>query len=510
MTPRPGTVYLVGAGPGDPGLITVKGLRRLREADVIVYDRLVEPALLGEARKGAEIIYAGKEPGPVGTHQEDIYPMLLDRAREGKRVVRLKGGDPFVFGRGGEEAQVLAMAGIPFEVVPGVTSAVAAPAYAGIPLTHREAASSFTVVSAVEDPGKSRSSINWEALAHTGGTLVVMMGWGALERVVAALVDNGMKRNTPVALVQRGTWPSQKTVTGTLKDIVRKGQEAELGPPLVVVVGDAVKLRRDISWMEEKPLFGLRVLVTRSRSQASVLSGLLADEGAESVEVPTIEIAPPDDLTELDQAISGLSKIDWLVFTSVNGVDGFFSRLRTLGLDSRALGRCKVCAVGLATALALEGNGLRPDLLPGTYTTEAVAEEMARAGVTGRRVLLPRSDIAPEQLAHTLAGHGAQVRQCVAYRTLTPQGSRETARKALTGGRIDVATFTSSSTVRNLVGLLDGESGLLEAPLVACIGPVTAAATRELGVRVDLVATQHTVPGLVEALKKHYFDRRGD
>ena len=504
-----GIVYLVGAGPGDPDLITAKGLRRLREADVVVYDRLVDKRLLSEAKEEAEIMYVGKDPGPGGTEQENIYPMLIDKAREGKRVVRLKGGDPFVFGRGGEEAQVLKMAGIPFEVVPGVTSAIAAPAYAGIPLTHRDAASSFTVVSAVEDPSKEKSTIAWDALARTGGTLVILMGWGTLEKVVTRLTHEGMKPTTPVALVQWGTEPYQRTVTGTLEDIVQRGREASLSPPVVVVIGAVVRLREELRWFDNHPLFGKRVLVTRSRRQASVLCRLLADEGAEAMEVPAIQIAPAEDYGGLDGAIRSIGDYQWVVFTSVNGVEAFFERISAQGMDSRSLGAIKVCAIGSTTAACLEKFGIRADFVPSQFSSNSIIEGLGDLGIRDAKVLLPRADIAPQNLVDEMERLGAHVDQQIAYRTLVPRDSHQRAREALEDGKIDIVTFTSSSTVRNLVDLLHGDTGLLEGMLIACIGPVTAKTTQEVGLKVSVVAPQHTVEGLVDALKSHLVRNRG-
>ena len=498
-----GVVSLVGAGPGDPGLITVKGLQRLREADVVAYDRLVDRRLLDVAQDDAELIDVGKQAGEGGTGQRSIHTILIDKAHEGKRVVRLKGGDPFVFGRGGEEAQVLSMAGIPFEVVPGVSSAVAAPAYAGIPLTHRDAASSFTVVSAVEDATKAASAVPWDALARTGGTLVLMMGWGALPRVTERLLDAGMPPLMPAAVVRWGTEPYQQVVVGNLENIVERSRAADLGPPVVVVIGRVVALREEISWYEDKPLFGKRVLVTRSRTQASILRRMLSDEGAEAIEVPTIEIAPPEGFSDLDEAIRNLGGFRWVVFTSVNGVVAFFNRLNGLGLDARALGSNQVCAIGPITTKALEQRGVVPDFTPPSFTAERLAQGLSELGVAGAKVLMPRTNIAPEDAARALERLGAEVHQPVAYRTLTPEGSAEKARELLTHGKIEIATFTSSSTVQNLLELLDGDPSLLQNVLIACIGPVTARKARELGLKVDVTARRHTVAGLVQALKDH-------
>ena len=503
MSPSLGVVSLVGAGPGDPGLITVKGLQRLREADVVAYDRLVDRRLLNEVRENAELIDVGKRAGEGGAGQRSIHTVLIDKAHEGKRVVRLKGGDPFVFGRGGEEAQVLAMAGIPFEVVPGVSSAVAAPAYAGIPLTHRDAASSFTVVSAVEDASKTESALPWDALARTGGTLVVMMGWGALPRVTERLLDAGMPPSMPAAVVRWGTEPYQQTVVGNLGNIVERARAADLGPPVVVVIGRVVSLRQEIVWFENRPLFGKRVLVTRSRTQASMLSRMLCEEGAEAIEVPTIEISPPEDFSDLDEAIRSLGRFRWVVFTSVNGVAAFFDRLNTLGMDARALGGSRVCAIGPVTAKALEQRGVVPDFTPPRHTSKRLVQGLSERGVAGAKVLMPRTDIAPEDAARALEKLGAQVHQPVAYRTLKPAGSAEKARELLSHDKIDIATFTSSSTVQNLVELLEGDPSLLQDALIACIGPVTARKARDLGLKVDVTARRHTVAGLVQALKDH-------
>ena len=504
-----GKVFLVGAGPGDPGLITVKGLRCLRQAQVVVYDRLVNPRLLEEASPEAERVYVGKWPRRKALSQEEINDILVARARGGKCVVRLKGGDPFVFGRGGEELDALVDAGIPFEVVPGITSAVAAPAYAGIPLTHRKVASSFTVVSGSEDPTKPDSAVDWPTLAAGAGTLVVLMGWESLPDIAAALVKHGRPPSTPVALVQWGTEARQKTVVGTLEDIVARGQEAELSPPVVAIIGEVVRFQERFRWFDRGPLFGMRVLVTRTRTQASVLSDMLAQLGAEPVELPTIEVRPVEEPAEMDGALARLNEYAWVVFTSVNGVDAVFQRLEACGKDARAFGGVRVCAIGSATAQALQGRGIAPDYVPEQYLTEAIVAGFARSDVAQKRILLPRADIGGEALVEGLRRLGAHVDQVTAYRTVIPAQARQQARKLVQHGTIDVATFTSSSTVRNLVEVLDGDVKLLSRTVVACIGPATADTAQELGLRVDVVAREHTIPGLVQALMDHFSQQGG-
>ena len=504
-----GTVYLVGAGPGDPGLITVRGLRCLQEADVVVYDRLVDRRLLAKASERAQLVFVGKSPGQRAMEQEEINQYLVERAREGKVVTRLKGGDPFVFGRGGEEAHALAEGGISFEIVPGVTSASAAPAYAGIPLTHREFASHFTVVSGSEDLSKERPGVPWDVLALGGGTLVVVMGWGTLDEIADKLIKGGMAPSTPAALIRWGSQPYQRTVTGTIQNISRLGKEAGLSPPVVAVIGQVVSLRDHLRWFDVGPMFGKRVLVTRSRLQASALSEALAKEGAEPVELPSIQISPLDDHSSLDDAIQSLHTYDWAIFTSANGVEATFDRMQVLGLDCRAFGGLKVGAIGPATADVLARRGIVADFVPPQYVSEAIVKFMDPRELKGAHVLLPRADIGRDDLAKGLAGLGAQVSEVLAYRTVVPQESRSLARELLSDGGVDVVTFTSSSTVVNLLELLDGGTGLVQGPLVACIGPVTARTAVEMGIKVDIVAQEHTIPGLVRALKDHFAGKEG-
>ncbi len=494
---RIGSVALVGAGPGDPGLITVRGVELLRQADVVVYDYLAGTDLLACAPPGAERIYVGKKAGQHTMRQEEINDLLVRLARSGKRVVRLKGGDPFVFGRGGEEAEALAAAGIPFEVVPGVTSAVAVPAYAGIPVTHRGAATSLAIVTGHEDPEKAESALDWEALARVD-TVVILMGVGNLPQIVGELTRHGRAADTPVALIQWGTLGIQKTVAGTLSDIVRRVQEAGLESPAVTVVGNVVSLRERLAWFDRRPLHGLRVLVTRTREQAGHLSAALRAHGAEPVECPLIEIAPPLDWGPLDAALKRLGEYHWVVFTSANGVKMFFQRLALAGQDARAFAGVRLAAIGPATADTLAAWGLKADLVPETYVAEAVADAMGEVG--GLRVLLPRADIARPALADRLAQLGAQVDEVVAYRTVRPEALAARLRKAAQDA--DVIAFTSSSTVQNFVEVLgrDEAAAVAERATVACIGPITAQTAREWGMTPLVVARDYTIDGLLRAL----------
>jgi uroporphyrinogen III methyltransferase/synthase len=494
-----GIVFLVGAGPGDPGLITVKGLDCLRAADVVVYDLLANPRLLAEARPEAELVCVGKRAGHHSMKQADINALLVAKAKEGKRVCRLKGGDPFVFGRGGEEAIALAEAGVPFEVVPGVTAGVAAPAYAGIPVTHRGYASSVAFVTGHEDPTKTLSAVAWEKLATGAGTLVVYMGVKRLPDIVAELRAGGLSEETPAALIQWGTLPRQRTVAGTLADIMEAG--AEIEPPAVLVVGEVVGLRERLQWFERRPLFGRCVVVTRSRAQASELSRRLEALGAEVLEMPTIRIEPPETCEPLDEAIARLEAYDWVVFTSVNGVDAFFARLDQAGKDARAL-PC-VAAIGGATSERLAAFGVRADCQPSRFTGEALVEALAKqAGLSGKRVLLPRAAEAPETVPGGLAALGADVDEVAAYRTVTATSADEATIERLAGGGVDFVTFTSSSTVRGFADAVGRErlAALPAATQFVSIGPVTSATAGELGIAVAAEAAEHTIPGVVAAI----------
>ncbi len=502
---RSGLVYLVGAGPGDPELITAKGVRCIAAADVLVYDYLASKDLLAHMGPGCEPIYVGKQGGDHTLSQDQINRLILDKARLGKVVTRLKGGDPFIFGRGGEEAEILAEAGIPFEIVPGVTSAIAAAAYAGIPLTHREHTSTVAFVTGHEDPLKRESSIDWGSLAKIG-TLVFFMGVKNLPHIVRMLLENGRGEKTPAALIRWGTTSRQRTVTGTLADIAERAREAGIKAPAIIVVGEVVALRDKLHWFERRPLLGRRIVVTRARAQASDLVQRLSGLGAECIEVPTIQVVAPERWQAMDDAVAALPRYHWLVFTSVNGVQYFFSRLFACGLDARALGHIRTAAIGPATAACLRRYGVNTDIMPRTYQAESVVEAFSREPMGGKRVLLPRAKEARPVLPEALRRMGAEVDEVVAYQTVQDGGRADELLTALQARDIDMITFTSSSTVHNFHALLpSGRSKeLLEGVTIACIGPITAETARHLGLQVHIAAETFTIDGLCQAIVQHY------
>ena len=501
MTASSGTVYLVGAGPGDPGLIGRRAEELIASADVVLHDRLVPGEALGWARRDAELRYVGKRPGEPAMPQEEIEGLMVELAREGRSVVRLKGGDPFVFGRGGEEAEALAAAGIPFEVVPAVTAGVAAPAYAGIPVTHRDAASAVAFVTGHEDPEKPESALDWPALAAFPGTLVFYMGVRNLEAIADRLVAAGRPSDEPAAVVERGTMPGQRTVTGTLADIAQRADEAGLGAPAVTVVGPVARLRDGLQWLERRPLHGRRVVVTRARAQASGLARRLAALGAEVVEAPAIRIEPrPLDRGDVSRAAGRIEEYALVCLTSPNGAELLMEALAAAGRDARALAGSTVAAIGPGTAAALADRGIRADVVPERSVAEALVEALEPVPVEGRRALVARAAEARDVLPDALCDRGAHVDVLPLYDTvaepLDPE-AREAVRDA------DYVTFTSSSTVRHFLG--GGADGggppsLGERTRVVSIGPVTSATAREHGLEVHVEARRHDVDGLVEAL----------
>jgi uroporphyrinogen III methyltransferase/synthase len=504
-------VYLVGAGPGDPGLITVKGRRCIESADIIIYDYLASPALLNHARQDAELIYVGKKGGDHTLSQNEINRLLVEKAQTGATVTRLKGGDPFIFGRGGEEAEVLRDAGITFEIVPGVTSAIAAAAYAGIPLTHRAMTSTVAFVTGHEDPTKSTSSIDWPALATGIGTLVFFMGVRNLPNIIRCLREGGKPADTPVAVIRWGTTAYQQTVTGSLENIHARVQSAGIKAPAIIVVGEVASLRDTLKWFENRPLLGKTVVVTRARKQASDLVERLSELGAACLEVPTIRVAAPTNPGLLDDALGKLDGYDWIVFTSVNGVACFFDRLFASGRDVRALQRMRTAAIGPATADTLRTFGLNCDIVPETYRAESVVEAFGNQHLNGRRILVPRAQAARPLLPAALREMGARVDEVPVYQTLAVADKAPDLVDALSQRKIDVVTFTSSSTVRNFMALLPEADAprLLEGVTLASIGPITSDTARSLGLEVDISATDYTIPGLCNAIVAYFEGHRG-
>ncbi|MEE4240553.1 MAG: uroporphyrinogen-III C-methyltransferase [Desulfopila sp.] len=505
-----GKVYLIGAGPGDPGLITVRGKYLLEKAEVVVYDYLANSKLLKHVPKDAVLVYAGKKGGTKHTHtQDEINQMLVDHAQAGKVVVRLKGGDPFIFGRGGEELERLHAAGVPFEVVPGVTSATAAATYAGIPITHRDYTASVAFLTGHEDPTKENSNIDWAKLATGAGTLVVYMGIKNLPIIVDNLIKHGRSPETPVAVVRWASTPEQRTVVGTLATIRDVVSEAGIKPPSLIIVGEVVKLRETIDWFEKRPLFGKKIVVTRTRGQASQLIAGLEENGADCFECSTIDIQPVDSYDQLDAELERLKEYHWIVFSSLNGVTYFFERLFEKNMDTRDLNGPGIAAVGKSTADLLRSYGVKADLIPTVFTSEGLAESLLDAGVEGRNILIPRAEKGREILPETLRGAGAQVTIAPVYKNVLPKGRKDELRRALEAGKVDMITFTSSSTVRNFLTMLEAGSEeklkeLLAGVKIAAIGPITGKTVTDNGLKVDIQPEEHTIDAMVKAIVEYY------
>ena len=492
---RAGVVYLVGAGPGDPGLITRRALELVASADVILHDRLIPAEALAGAREDAEVLYVGKEPGDSSVPQDRIEALLIERAKEGKSVVRLKGGDPFVFGRGGEEAEALANAGVEFEVVPGVTAGVAAPAYAGIPVTHRDDASAVAFVTGHEDPDKPETALDWEALGRFPGTLVLYMGVKKLPEISERLIAAGRDPSEPAAVIERGTMPGQRVVEGSLESIATAAEEAEVGPPAATVIGPVAARREAIAWLQSRPLHGVRVVVTRARAQASELARRLAGLGAEPIELPAIRIEPMIDTDQVRRAVQGIHSNALVCLTSPNGVRLLFEAMAEQGRDARALANANVAAIGPGTAAALAEHGITADVVPERFVAESLVDSLAELPIDGKPVLIARAAEARDVLPEALKERGAEVDVVTLYETKAEAPSEKQLEAAQDA---DFITFTSSSTVRNLVTAL-GDRMPRKARVIS-IGPVTSEAVRGAGLEVHAEAERHDIDGLIEAL----------
>ena len=521
MERKSGIVFLVGAGPGDVGLLTVKGLRCLQRAEVVIYDFHLNAQLLNYIGHDAELIYAGKRGGHHTMTQDEINRAIVEKAKEGKIVCRLKGGDPFIFGRGGEEAQELVKEGIPFEVVPGVSSAVAAPAYAGIPLTHRLYSSSFAVVPGYEDTTKDESAIKWAKLATGVGTLVFLMAVKNIDEMTKKLIEHGRSPDTPVAVIRWGTRADQKTIVSTLKDIAALVKEKDIKPPAVTIIGDVVRLRSELNWYEKKPMFGQRILVTREHSGGFES---LEELGAEVLQFSTIEIVPPVSWSDLDKTIEHIHEYDWLIFTSANGVKYFFSRLFEKGIDIRELKGLRICAIGSKTEAAVNRFGIKVDLVPDEFRAEGLIEAFIRqrgAGgieqeknpfdfhipsatpLQGIKFLLPRAEIAREVFPEKVRELGGIIDVPVAYRAIKPDYHGKRLKRFLKEGRITIATFTSAATFLNFREIMGADADdLLQNVAIAVIGPVTAKAIDKAGLTVHIMPKEATVEAMVEEIQK--------
>ena len=496
-----GKVYIVGVGPGDYKLITLKGIECISKADVIVYDRLVNNRTLSYAKKSAELVYVGKQPDYHPVPQADINEILVNKALEGKTVARVKGGDPFLFGRGGEECESLVENGIPFEVIPGVTSSIAVPAYAGIPVTHRDFCSSLHIITGHERPDKDGSLVDYELLAKLSGTLVFLMGVKNIGEITSNLLKHGKDKNTPAAVIERGTTQEQRVVTGTLENIAVKVMESGVKAPAVTVIGKVVELSEKLNWFKKGPLAGKKVIVTRAREQASFLVEKIELLGGEAVEFPAIKIVEPENYEKVDSVLDEINRFKWIVFTSVNGVDYFFRRMKIKGIDIRSLYGCKLCAIGEATADRLKSMGLDLAYVPEKYTTSYLLAGLLKLVQPGEKVLLARADIASPELYKGLVEAGINCEDLVVYRTVPEAGDKDRILSMIKEGKIDYLTFTSSSTVRNFVTNI-GRHNLeaLKGIKIICIGPATEKTAREMSIDVTAVADEYTIDGLVKKI----------
>ncbi|MBI4377698.1 MAG: uroporphyrinogen-III C-methyltransferase [Nitrospinae bacterium] len=503
---KSGKVYIIGAGPGDPELLTLKGKSCIEEADVIIYDHLVNKKLLEFAKDGAELIYVGKIAGRHTKSQGEINSLLVNKAKDGMILARLKGGDPFIFGRGGEEALELADNGIPFEIIPGVTAAISVPAYAGIPLTHRDFNSSIAFITGHEERSKGVSRVAWEKISSGIENLVFFMGVKNISTIVKNLIDNGRDPDTPVAVIRRGTTPFQETVIGNLKNITELVKEKGIKPPAVIVVGEVVKLRDRLNWFEEKPLFGKRILITRAKGQAENFVKLVEGAGAIPILFPTIETVHPDSWNMLDRSINRLDTYHWIIFTSVNSVRFFVERLKFNGKDIRDLKGIKICAIGAKTATSIESLGIKVDVVPEEYIAEGIIGVMQNYEIQGKKILLPRAAVARDILPHELKKMGAEIDVVDVYKTVKPAERVDSIKEMLKNRDIDVVTFTSSSTVKNFISYFENgdRRKFLEDVIIACLGPVTAMTVEECGLKSDIVSDEYTIERFTEKIIEYF------
>ena len=502
---KQGKVILIGAGPGDVGLLTLQGKYWLQKAEVILYDHLVNEDLLRFTQKETEVIYVGKKEGVATLDQEKINLLLVEKAKKGKVVIRLKGGDPFIFGRGGEEIQAIKQSKIPFLVVPGVTSVTGVAAYAGIPLTHRDLSSTLSIITGSNDKNQGDIHIDWERIASRTGTLVFLMGARKLPLIAKKLMKFGKSPETPIAVIQWGTTARQKTWKGTLSTIVETSSKEKISPPALTIIGEVVNLKPEIEWYEHLPLFGKTIVVTRKGDQAESMIDRLRELGAEPFFFPVIETVEPNDWAPLDEALNHLSRYEGLIFTSVNGVQFFFKRLKEIQQDIRNLKGVRIFTIGPKTADAVRDLGIHVDVVPENFVAESLIESIGKENINGKRFLIPRATVAREVLPEKLREMGGQIDVAPAYQTILPSLKSDTLAKRLQSGDIQVLTFTSSSTVKNFLALT-GESLIpeIKKTCIACIGPITAKTAEDAGLTVDIIPKEYTVSSLLDAIEDYY------
>ena len=507
-TTKKGICYLVGAGPGDPGLLTLRAKQCLEMADVVVYDYLCNIDILNHAPVTSERIYAGKKAADHAIPQDELNDLLVKLSLEGKTVVRLKGGDPFVFGRGGEEAQELYESGVPFEIVPGISSSVAGPAYAGIPVTHRDHCSQLTIFTGHEDPTKEDSALDYSKIGSSEGTKVMLMGVGQLAKVTQMMIDGGASPDTPVALIRWATTGNQKTLVGKLDDIADRSEDVGFKAPAVAVFGEVVKLRQTLNWFEGRPLFGKKIVVTRTRSQAGELSARLRCLGADVDEMPTIRIEPPENIKEFAELVQDSHKYLWIIFTSPNGVDSFFDMFFKLYKDARSIGGAKIAVIGPGTQKKVQDYHLSVDLIPDEYVAEGLVKKMLEVGsVENETILLVRPSTARDVISEGLTEAGAIVDEAMAYQTVCESEDPTGAVQRFQAGDTDLITFTSSSTVESFI---DMDLPIPDHLIIASIGPITSKTLQSAGLRVDIEAKESNIPGLVSAIEDYFIELEED